>query len=236
MKRVHRASTQVFAALIASACPLISTAADAALTPTIMNAPDAHPSAIVATVNDKTITQSDLDEAVASSKERDTVVLRHALKHRLIALQLLWLAAEKRQYANGKALKRQATRTERTVEIQLYLRDVVRPAPVTDADVRARYWQIVKYVPARTDQERIRKTSLSFTTRAPRFFVDDVPVTLIAVGDTYGLLSFSAMTFEWGQSFDASQVSIRVKLETERFDEAIRALVEDLMAQADINE
>jgi hypothetical protein len=118
MKRVYRASAPVFAGLIAGACPLISTAADVVLTRTVMIAPNVHPSAIVASVNDETITQSDLDSAVASSKERDTVMLRRALKHRLIALELLWLAAEKGHYASGRALKQQATPTQRTVAIQ----------------------------------------------------------------------------------------------------------------------
>jgi hypothetical protein len=238
MKRVRRASMQVFAALIASACPLISTAADTTLTSTIMKASNVRPSAVVATVNDKCITQSDLDNAVALSKERDTAVLRRALKHRLIALELLWLAAEKLHYASGGALRQQASRMERTVAIQLYLREVVRPAPVTDADVRSRYLKLVKYMAPRprTDNEGIRRQSLSITTLAPKFFVDDVPVTPIAVAGGYGSLSFSAMTFERCQYFDGSQVPIRLQLETERFDEAIRALVEKLMAQADITE
>jgi hypothetical protein len=72
---------------------------------------------------------------------------------RLIALELLRQAAAQHHYASVKLASRQATQVERTiVAIQLYVRDVVRPAPVTDTDVNARYAQIVNVLRALTQR------------------------------------------------------------------------------------
>jgi peptidyl-prolyl cis-trans isomerase C len=193
MKCAIRLSTTLFAVFIAGVCPFTAVAAGAASTPAVAYSLQTPPSAIVATVNGRPITQADLDNAVAASGNRDTAALRLAVKHRLIALELLRQAAAKFNYTHARLATQQAPETDRErVAIQLYLHDAVRPAPVADADVRARYRQMVRSLRAAA------------------------PTPISGLG--------------------ALQGSIRKQLETERFDEAVRAVVENLMANANISE
>ncbi|TKC81508.1 hypothetical protein FAZ69_28085 [Trinickia terrae] len=94
----------------------------------------------IAMVNGTPVTQAELAAAVAKSGEPDTPGLRRTLKYRLIACELLWQAAQRR-YGEAAAGEAQSS-VQVDTAIKRYLRDEVRPAAVTDADVRTRYAQI----------------------------------------------------------------------------------------------
>ncbi|WP_341316323.1 peptidylprolyl isomerase [Paraburkholderia sp. IMGN_8] len=245
MKCVIRFSTALLSAFVASVCPFAATAAGVASAPAADAIQPPH-SAVVASVNGRYITQSDLDNAVAESRERDTVVLRRTLKHRLIALELLRQAAGKRHYATTGLIAQHTPQAVQTIAaIRLYVRDAVRPEPVTDADVRARYWRIVSSLPAMTQGPAIPAPAAGpaatdmphpITASVTGFFADGVPVTSVTVGGGNGLFALDAITSVQIPSFGALQDSIRQQLETERLNEAIRAVVENLMEQARINE
>lgn len=105
------------------------------------------PECVVARVNGVAITQASLDAALAASGQRDSAALRHELKRRLIAWELLRQAAAKAQQSAPEAgagpADASAPHAEEGVlgahEIGSYLRAAVHPAAVTDADVRLRY-------------------------------------------------------------------------------------------------
>jgi peptidyl-prolyl cis-trans isomerase C len=226
---------------------------------------------------------------VAVSGERDSIALRSKLKDRLIALKLLRQAADELQYTNAGPAMRQATQVERTIlGIQQYLRDTVRPAPVSEADIEARYRLIANSLSVLTQgrgiragaaaaaganmlleryaigvvagrdgatpdntlrSERSRATlcppvreegnedvSPSAAAKTPEFSVKGPPVTLISVCDGDGRRKLEALTLPQTLGFWALRDGIRRQLETERFNVAVRALVENLMAQANISE
>ncbi|BFG81469.1 hypothetical protein PTKU46_95030 [Paraburkholderia terrae] len=231
-------------------------------------------SAVVATVNDEIITQADLDNAVAVSGARDTTVLRRTLRHRLIAMELLRQAAEKPRHVNATRGIRQASEASGTIEvIRQYLRDTVRPSAVTEADVWARYAQVIKSLETSmqrstvsaetTDRPLTAGRLTSFARRAapdresvapqansevrrnvsppvnpsnPVSFAGGAPGTPIMPGNEWGLREPDATGDRQITSFDTLRDSIRTQLETERLDEAIRTVVDDLMTQADISE
>jgi peptidyl-prolyl cis-trans isomerase C len=143
-KRVRFSSTRCFAAFVFSGC-LVGTAgavAETAGATDSLSAPSS--STVVATVNNAFIKQSDIDVAISASGRRDTIALRRTIKFQLIALELLRQAAAQSHYARVTMAARGKTQRERsTAAIHLYLRDAVRPTPVTDADVRTRYGEIV---------------------------------------------------------------------------------------------
>ncbi|BFG81378.1 hypothetical protein PTKU46_94120 [Paraburkholderia terrae] len=231
-------------------------------------------SAVVATVNDEIITQADLDNAVAVSGARDTTVLRRTLRHRLIAMELLRQAAEKPRHVNATRPIRRASEANGTIEvIRQYLRDAVRPSAVTEADVRARYAQVIKSLEKSTQRSAVsaetadrplmagRPTSFergagpardSVTSQAngevrqnvsrsinpstPVSFANSAPHTPATAGNDQGLREPGATGDGQTLSFDTLRDSIRSQLETERLDEAIRTVVDDLMTQAEISE
>lgn len=143
MKYVTRIVTGILCALIATASIGVAPAHDArgAI------APDAG-AHVVASVNGVAITTAALDDAVRASGRRDSPALRHELKQKLIAWELLRQAATKAQRVSAPG-------TDSTVpnpdlascsahEIGSYLREVVHPAAVTEADIRLRYAQLLR--------------------------------------------------------------------------------------------
>ncbi|EUC12089.1 hypothetical protein PMI06_008868 [Burkholderia sp. BT03] len=145
-----------FAAFVACACPpgVMAEGGASALAATGASRPPS--SAVVATVNDEIITQADLDNAVAVSGAHDTTVLRRTLRHRLIAMELLRQAAEKPRHVNVTRGIRRASEASGTIEvIRQYLRDAVRPSAVTEADVWARYAQVIKSLEASTQRSTV---------------------------------------------------------------------------------
>ncbi|CAJ0816921.1 putative parvulin-type peptidyl-prolyl cis-trans isomerase [Ralstonia wenshanensis] len=101
------------------------------------------PAGVVARVNGTAITQQQVDQAIAAANVPASPQAREAVKNQLIARELFRQAAEKGHYdarPNVRAAMEQAKTLAMT---QDYLRDAVKPAPVSEADVRAKYDAIV---------------------------------------------------------------------------------------------
>ncbi|WP_175884227.1 peptidyl-prolyl cis-trans isomerase [Burkholderia sp. BCC0044] len=103
----------------------------------------AQTAATVATVNGTPITQTDVDTLLRASGQPDSPQLRQAIKNQLITRVLVQQAAEKANYADKPEVKAAMQQAKVTAEVQLYLRDNVKPEPVTDEQVKARYDEIV---------------------------------------------------------------------------------------------
>ncbi|WP_261529114.1 peptidylprolyl isomerase [Burkholderia multivorans] len=103
----------------------------------------ALPADAVASVNGVPITQAQVDEAVRVSKAPDTPALRTALKNQLIARELFRQAALKQHYDTKPQVVAAVEQAKTLAMTQAYLSDQVKPVPVTEADVKARYDAIV---------------------------------------------------------------------------------------------
>ncbi|CAH2902662.1 MAG: Peptidyl-prolyl cis-trans isomerase (EC [uncultured Paraburkholderia sp.] len=101
------------------------------------------PANAVARVNSVVITQAQLDDAVRASNVPDTPVLRASIKNQLIARDLFRQAAEKQHYESRPQVVAAVEQARTAAMTAAYLRDQVKPAPVTDADVKAKYDAIV---------------------------------------------------------------------------------------------
>jgi len=289
MKSVQLISKRHLAVFVFSNCFLATAGAvaDTALEAYPRNTPS---SAVVATVNSVPVTLANVDVAVTASGKRDTVALRRAVKHQLIALELLRQAAAQNHYTIVKRPAQGATQADRTIEaIQLYLRDVVRPAPVSDADVMARYSEIVADRGGMIQRPRNRamgagpiengmllnqccfsavrgwdiamqnetsegggrrielgptaggeyKRDRSFQTRLQlrdSSKSDGLFTTRTGACNDHGFLDSDVVRFGENPRSEALLGKIRQQLEAERLNEAIRAVVDDLMARADISE
>ncbi|WP_244137158.1 peptidylprolyl isomerase, partial [Burkholderia pyrrocinia] len=88
-------------------------------------------------VNGTTLTQAAVGAMLQASKQQDTPQSRQALKQ-LIARMFIQQAAEKANY--GKTAMQVA---KTNAETQSYLQDHVKPEPVTHAQVKSRYDEIV---------------------------------------------------------------------------------------------
>jgi parvulin-like peptidyl-prolyl isomerase len=108
-----------------------------------MGASGALPSGVIARVNNVSIQQSDLDAAIRATGQPDTPALRASLKNQLIARELFRQAAQKQHYETHADVQAIVEQAKTAAMMQAYLRDAVKPAPVTDADVKARYDSIV---------------------------------------------------------------------------------------------
>ena len=103
----------------------------------------AMPADAIASVNGVPIPQAQVDEAVRASKAPDTPALRAALKNQLIARELFRQAALKQHYDTKPQVVAAVEQAKALAMTQAYLRDQIKPAPVTDADVKARYDAVV---------------------------------------------------------------------------------------------
>lgn len=106
-------------------------------------APSSLPAGTVAVVNGVAIGQAQLDVAVQASRQPDSPQLRQLLKQQLIALELLRQGAEKAHYDTKPEVQQAMSVAKVNAETQLYLRDNIHPESVTDAQVKARYDQVV---------------------------------------------------------------------------------------------
>ncbi|UOB60231.1 peptidyl-prolyl cis-trans isomerase [Burkholderia pyrrocinia] len=97
----------------------------------------------VATVNGTAITQAELDAVLRVSRQPDTPQVRQAIKNQLIARVLIQQAAEKANYGSKPEVQAAMQVAKANAETQLYLKDNVKPDPVTDAQVKSRYDEIV---------------------------------------------------------------------------------------------
>ncbi|WP_104012987.1 peptidylprolyl isomerase [Burkholderia anthinoferrum] len=103
----------------------------------------AMPADAIASVNGVPIPQAQVDEAVRASKAPDTPALRAALKNQLIARELFRQAALKQHYDTKPQVVAAVEQAKALAMTQAYLHDQIKPAPVTDADVKARYDAVV---------------------------------------------------------------------------------------------
>ncbi|WP_425102729.1 peptidylprolyl isomerase [Burkholderia ambifaria] len=121
----------------------------------------------VATVNGTPITSAEIDVVLRASKQADSPQIRQAIKNQLIARVLIQQAAEKSNYGSKPEVQAAMQAAKTNAETQLFLRDNVKPAPVTDAPVRARYNEII--------------ASLGQDEYKPRLIVVKDPVTAATV-------------------------------------------------------
>ncbi|AXF24806.1 peptidyl-prolyl cis-trans isomerase [Burkholderia pyrrocinia] len=99
--------------------------------------------ATVATVNGTAITKADVDAVLRASRQPDTPQIRDAIKQQLITRMLVQQAAEKANYGDKPEVKAAMQQAKANAEVQLYVRDNVKPEPVTDEQVKARYDELV---------------------------------------------------------------------------------------------
>ncbi|MGV2289709.1 peptidyl-prolyl cis-trans isomerase [Trinickia sp. YCB016] len=118
-----------------------SSKTDKAAAPQSASAP--LPANAIARVNNVLITQDELDQAVHATNAPDTPQLRAGLKNQLIARELFRQAAAKAHYDTRPQVVAAVEQAKTIAMTQAYLRDQVKPAPVTDADVKAKYDAIV---------------------------------------------------------------------------------------------
>ncbi|CAD6514532.1 peptidyl-prolyl cis-trans isomerase [Paraburkholderia sabiae] len=137
MKRTNRNSL-----LIVAIVTLFATTTGASAEGTSATAASL-PAGTMATVNGVALPQSMLDDAVTTAGQPDTPQLRQALKDSLIARELFRQSAEQAHY-DARPEVQQAMQTAKVAaETQLYLKDRIRAEPVTDAQIKARYNEIV---------------------------------------------------------------------------------------------
>ncbi|WP_175891657.1 peptidylprolyl isomerase [Burkholderia cepacia] len=97
----------------------------------------------VATVNGTPITSAEIDGVLRASKQPDSPQIRQAIKNQLIARVLIQQAAEKANYGTRPEVQAAMQAAKANAVTQLFLHDNVKPVPVTEADVKARYDEIV---------------------------------------------------------------------------------------------
>ncbi|VWB13328.1 peptidyl-prolyl cis-trans isomerase [Burkholderia lata] len=101
------------------------------------------PPGVEAVVNNVPIPHADIDNAIKVSGEADTPALRAQVKQNLIIQQLIEQAADKADYGSRPEVNKVVMRARTVAATDLYLHEMARPQPVTDAQVKARYVQIV---------------------------------------------------------------------------------------------
>lgn len=101
------------------------------------------PANAVARVNNVFITQDEVNAALKAANAPDTPAARTALKNQLIARELFRQAAAKQHYDTRPQVLAAMEQAKSLAMTQEFLRDQVKPVPVTDADVKAKYDAIV---------------------------------------------------------------------------------------------
>ncbi|APF87834.1 peptidyl-prolyl cis-trans isomerase [Ralstonia solanacearum] len=105
---------------------------------------DTLPPGVIAIVNGTRITQEQLDRAIAQSGAQANPQVAQALKQQLIARELFrQQAAKNPAYDKLPAVKQAMQEAHDAVITQAWLKDNIKPAPITDEQVKARYDAIV---------------------------------------------------------------------------------------------
>ncbi|MBU9580596.1 peptidyl-prolyl cis-trans isomerase [Ralstonia mannitolilytica] len=105
---------------------------------------DALPSGVVAIVNGTQITQAQLDRALAQTGVTANPNVAQALKQQLIARELFrQQAAKNPSYEKLPTVKQAVQEAHDAAITQAWLKDNIKPAPVSDEQVKARYDAIV---------------------------------------------------------------------------------------------
>lgn len=136
MKKHH---ISIVSTLIALACACGAPVARAAGTKTETPLPPG----VEAVVNDTPIARSDVDSMIEATGQAATPELRAQAKRELIAQHLVEQAAEKANYGSRPEVNRVVMRARTVAATDLYLRDNLHPQAVTDAQVKARYDDVV---------------------------------------------------------------------------------------------
>ncbi|MHA6839074.1 peptidyl-prolyl cis-trans isomerase [Ralstonia pseudosolanacearum] len=99
---------------------------------------------VIATVNGMPITQEQLDRVIAQSGAQANPQIAQALKQQLIARELFrQQAAKNPAYDKLPAVKQAMQEAHDAVITQAWLKDNIKPAPITEEQVKARYDAIV---------------------------------------------------------------------------------------------
>lgn len=105
---------------------------------------DGLPAGVVASVNGTQITQAQLDRAVAQSGAGANPNVIQAIKQQLIARELFrQQAAKNPTYDKLPAVQQAVKEAHDAAVTQAWLKDNIKPSPVTDEQVKARYEAIV---------------------------------------------------------------------------------------------
>lgn len=133
------------------------------LTGTAFAAGHAAPaSASIATVNGVAITKAELNRTLLLATRtgvQDSPQLRQALKAQLISRELFRQAAEKQGLAKHPEVEAMVRDARASAMMQVYLEKNLKPEPVTDASVKARYDQIVASLGPTEYKPRIVQTA-----------------------------------------------------------------------------
>jgi peptidyl-prolyl cis-trans isomerase C len=101
------------------------------------------PAGTAAIVNGVTIPTPQVDAVLRASKQPGTAQVRQIIKGELISREVFRQNAEKAHYDAKPEVQEAVNAAKVAAETQLYLKDNIHPEPVTDAQVKARYDQIV---------------------------------------------------------------------------------------------
>jgi parvulin-like peptidyl-prolyl isomerase len=101
------------------------------------------PAGAVAVVNGKPVSLASLDDAVLQSGQADSPGLRKSLKGMLITREVLTQQAAKQGYEARPEVAMAAKQAHDAALISLYLRETIKPAAVSDEQVRLRYQNII---------------------------------------------------------------------------------------------
>jgi parvulin-like peptidyl-prolyl isomerase len=107
----------------------------------------ALPPGTVARVNDVSITNAEVDQTLSALHETDTPAARAQVKNQLIARELFRQAAKRAHYDTHAdvvaAVEEAREQAQTNAMIGSYLRDELKPQPITDAALQAQYDAIV---------------------------------------------------------------------------------------------
>ncbi|MFC5475791.1 peptidyl-prolyl cis-trans isomerase [Paraherbaspirillum soli] len=111
---------------------------------------------VIAKVNAVELTEAQLQRAVQLSGLPDSPTLRAALKDQMVSRELFRQQAEKTHRYEQRPEVKQAMQEAKDLAItQLYLRDAIKPAPVTDAQIKARFDGIIASLGAQEYKARL---------------------------------------------------------------------------------
>ena len=100
-------------------------------------------SQMVASINNVPITRAQIDEAVTATQQADTPALRDAITEQLVMREVLRQAAEKEGVDKRPEVQREIQAARVTIESDAYLKSKVPKSSLTDAQVKAKYDELI---------------------------------------------------------------------------------------------
>ncbi len=101
------------------------------------------PPGTLAIVNGVPISQAQLDDAMRASRQPDTLQMRQFFTPEPNVREVLRQSAEKHGYDQRPEVMQAVSMAKASAEAELYLRDNLRLEPITDAQVKARYDEVI---------------------------------------------------------------------------------------------